>query len=152
MVDVHSKSVRARNMSAIRSRDTKPEKLLRSAMHKRGLRFRLHVAKLPGRPDMVLAKYNAVVFVNGCFWHGHDCGAFTWPTTRPQFWRNKITVNRNRDQKVRASLSASGWRCLTVWECTMRRAGAKGAEEMAERIHQWLRTHATVSELPRSTR
>lgn len=106
-------------MGRIRGRDTKPELLVRRGLHARGFRYRLH-AKLPGRPDIVFPRRKAVIFVHGCFWHGHDCHLFRLPGTRTEFWQEKIAVNRLRDAAALASLQAQGWRTLTVWECSFR--------------------------------
>ena len=127
-------------MSGIRGHDTKPERLIRTALHRRGLRFRLHSKELPGRPDLVLPKYRAVVFVHGCFWHGHDCRFFKWPSTRREFWAKKISDNRNRDQKVQAQIVASGWRHLTIWECATRGAGEAAVDRVADKVVDWLVT------------
>lgn len=122
--DIVSKRTRSRMMSGIRGQNTKPELLIRSALHKRGFRFRLPTRKkkgrLPGNPDLKLTQYNAVIFVNGCFWHGHDCHLFKWPSTRPEFWRRKIEGNIARDKAAIDDLRADGWRVLTIWECSMR--------------------------------
>ncbi|UXF74467.1 very short patch repair endonuclease [Stenotrophomonas maltophilia] len=107
-------------MSRIRGSNTKLEVLVRKALHARGMRYRLGGAKLPGRPDIVLPKYRTVVFVHGCFWHGHDCPLYRLPKTRPEFWADKIGKNRTRDQRVTSELEAIGWRVLTVWECSLR--------------------------------
>ena len=107
-------------MSRIRGSNTKLEILVRKALHARGLRYRLGGAKLSGRPDIVLPKYRTVVFVHGCFWHGHDCPLYRLPKTRPEFWADKIGKNRTRDQRVTSELEAMGWRVLTVWECSLR--------------------------------
>jgi len=107
-------------MSRIRGSNTKLEVLVRKGLHARGLRYRLGGAKLPGRPDIVLPKYRAVVFVHGCFWHGHECPLYRLPKTRPEFWADKIGKNRARDQRVTSELEAMGWRVLTVWECSLR--------------------------------
>ena len=101
-------------MAAIRRADTKPEMLIRRGIHAHGFRYRLHDRKLPGRPDLTLSKYNAVIFVNGCFWHGHDCPMFRWPATRQEFWRDKITGNMERDTRNIAALLSSGWRVALV--------------------------------------
>lgn len=118
--DPHSPEQRRLNMSRIRSRDTKPELQLRRALHAVGFRYRLHDKSLPGTPDMVLPGRQAVIFVHGCFWHGHDCPLGVTPATRTEFWENKISRNRERDAAAEAILLASGWRVLTVWECAMR--------------------------------
>lgn len=107
-------------MAGIRSKDTKPERLVRSALHRAGFRFRLHDAKLPGHPDVVLPRWRAVVFVNGCFWHGHACRFFRLPATRQDFWRNKIDRNRTNDANAVSGLRAQGWRVAIVWECALR--------------------------------
>jgi DNA mismatch endonuclease, patch repair protein len=120
MTDVHSPETRRRNMAAIRANNTGPELVVRKALHELGYRFRLHVPSLPGRPDMVLARHRAVIFINGCFFHGHHCSYFRWPATRAEFWRTKIAGNRERDLRNVAELRLRGWRVLTVWECALR--------------------------------
>ena len=120
MTDVHSQEQRRLNMSRVRARDTKPEMILRRGLHARGMRFRLHRKDLPGRPDMVFPRYRAVLFVHGCFWHGHCCHLFKWPQTRKEFWREKIRKNRERDRNNVRCLRECGWRVLTVWECAIR--------------------------------
>ncbi len=112
---------RSRIMAAIHSRDTKPELIVRRYLFARGFRFRLNHPRLPGRPDIVLRKYRTVIFVNGCFWHGHDCPAFHLPRTNADFWRRKIERNRRRDADVQRQLAAMGWHCITVWECDLDR-------------------------------
>ena len=97
--------------------------MLRKALHAQGLRYRLHAKGLPGRPDLLFPKYHAALMVHGCFWHGHDCPAYRLPATRTDFWLKKIGRNQQRDQEVRAALSKSGWRVLTVWECSLRGPG-----------------------------
>lgn len=119
-MDVLTPEQRSRNMSRVRGRDTKPELLLRRALHATGLRHRLHVASLPGRPDLTYPRHRCVVQVHGCFWHGHDCPMFRLPATRPTFWAAKIEANRHRDRRTSAALQAAGWRVLTVWECALR--------------------------------
>lgn len=109
---------RSWNMSRIRSRDTRPELLLRSLLHKKGIRFRLHVADLPGKPDIVLPKFKTVIFVNGCFWHRHKgCRFATTPSTRKEFWLSKFEETVRRDSRKSEALIANGWKVLTVWEC-----------------------------------
>lgn len=136
--DIVDVATRSRMMSGIRGRDTKPERLIRSALHRRGLRFRLHTKDLPGRPDLVLSKFHAVIFVHGCFWHGHDCRFFKWPSTRREFWAQKISDNRTRDRRVRSETIASGWRHLTVWECAIRGAGEGAVDRVADEVVDWL--------------
>lgn len=120
MADVHSPEQRARNMSAVRSKNTSPEILVRKILFARGFRFRLHVRTLPGVPDIVLPRYRTVIFVHGCFWHGHDCYLFKTPRTRADFWMSKIAGNRVRDERNALSLATEGWRVLTIWECALR--------------------------------
>ena len=120
MVDVVSPEVRSRMMAGIRGKDTKPELLVRRGLHRAGLRFKLHDRTLPGRPDLVFPRYRAVLFVNGCFWHGHKCHLFKWPTTRTDFWRAKISRNKVVDRRALAALQKSGWRVGTVWECALK--------------------------------
>lgn len=110
-------------MSAIRSKNTRPEMLVRRFLFSRGFRYRLNVSSLPGRPDIVLRKYKTVIFVNGCFWHGHEyCKYFILPKTNIPFWKNKIERNRSRDKKVQRQLAAMGWHCITVWECQLKKS------------------------------
>ena len=135
--DVHSPERRSFNMSRIRGRDTKPEMLIRQGLHVRGYRFRLHDARLPGSPDIVLPKWKSVILVHGCFWHGHDCPMFRLPATRPDFWRDKIEANRARDRRTASALNAGGWRRRTVWECALRgraRPSVREALDVCERF------------------
>nr|WP_234817516.1 very short patch repair endonuclease [Candidatus Hamiltonella defensa] len=133
-------------MSGIRGRNTKPEILIRRLLHLHGFRFRLHVRDLPGKPDIVLPRYHAIVFVHGCFWHGHDCPLFKWPGTRPDFWREKIGRNQAKDNLVREALLANGWRVGIVWECALRGAG-KNIEGVAQSLSEWLRSVAPLIEV-----
>ncbi|PLZ00112.1 very short patch repair endonuclease [Burkholderia sp. WAC0059] len=141
MVDIVDAATRSRMMSGIRARNTKPEKLIRSLLHRRGFRFRLDVADLPGRPDIVLPRHRAVVFVHGCFWHGHDCALFKWPRTRPEFWREKIGRNRTHDARALAALAAQGWRVAVIWECALRGAQCD-PQALAAELDAWLRSGA----------
>ena len=122
MADVHSKETRSFNMSRIRSKDTKPELLVRKFLHKNGFRYRLHVKDLPGKPDIVLAKYKTVIFVHGCFWHGHKgCKYFVVPKTRTEWWINKIQANIANDLKAEENLISLGWKTVTIWECELKK-------------------------------
>lgn len=120
MGDVHDKVTRSKNMSAIKGKNTKPEIQIRKLLHSKGFRYRLHVKKLPGKPDIVLPKYKVVIQINGCFWHKHDCHLFKWPSTRTEFWKDKITKNAKNDRKNIFSLQYQGWRVLTIWECALK--------------------------------
>jgi DNA mismatch endonuclease (patch repair protein) len=138
MTDVLTPAQRRLNMSRIRGKDTKPELLLRHGLHARGFRFRLHRRDLPGCPDLVFPRFHAVVFVHGCFWHGHGCPMFKFPTTRTEFWAAKIEGNRARDTKVSENLEAAGWRTLVVWECTLRGPQRLPIEQVLTRVSAWL--------------
>lgn len=137
VTDIVDTATRSRMMSGIRSRNTKPEILVRSWLHRQGFRFRLHVGNLPGKPDIVLARYHAVIFVHGCFWHGHNCNLFKLPQTRTEFWQDKITRNRLRDEQVKQALIHAGWRVGTIWECAMRGTG-KNTDSITCNISDWL--------------
>lgn len=142
MVDVLTPEQRRHNMSRIRGKDTKPELLLRRQLHAMGFRFRLHRKDLPGRPDLVFPGRRAVIFVHGCFWHGHGCALSKMPATRPEFWRTKIDNNRKRDRRTIDMLMADGWRVLVVWECSLRGAGRTNGNEAVARCAELLRSCA----------
>jgi DNA mismatch endonuclease (patch repair protein) len=125
-------------MSGIRGKNTAPELLLRKALHRKGFRYRLHPKNLPGKPDMVFPARKAVIMIHGCFWHGHDCHLFKWPSSRPDFWRQKIEDNRKRDRAVEAALRAQGWRILSVWECAIKGKNRLVEEEMIRMASDWL--------------
>jgi len=120
LADRLSTAERSALMARIRGTNTKPEVLVRSALHRAGFRFRLHGAALPGRPDIVLPRHRTVVFVHGCFWHRHGCRLSSEPATRRAFWREKFARNRARDQRTARALRNLGWRVVTVWECSLR--------------------------------
>ena len=122
MADVHDKATRSYNMSQIRSRNTKPEMVVRKFLHAQGFRYKLHDKKLPGKPDIVLPKYKTVIFVHGCFWHGHkNCRYFVVPKTRTQWWLNKINSNKANDTKAVKALRKEGWRIINLWECGLKK-------------------------------
>lgn len=121
MADNHTKDVRSRNMSRIRSKDTKPEEKVRKYLFSKGFRYRKNVRSLPGCPDIVLPKYKTVVFINGCFWHKHDCPRFVWPSSNEEYWKPKILKNVERDIRNQALLEEQGWQVLIVWECQLKR-------------------------------
>jgi len=125
-MDVVDRATRSRMMSGIRGKNTKPELFVRSYLHRSGLRFRLH-SKLPGKPDLVLPRYRAVVFVHGCFWHRHKgCRFTTTPASNPAFWQDKFASNIRRDAKVTAQLEKLGWRVLVIWACQLNESSLKG--------------------------
>ena len=138
MTDVHSPAQRSKNMAAIRCANTKPEIQVRRLLHDSGYRFRLHRRDLPGRPDIVLPRYKAAIFVNGCFWHMHDCEWFRMPRTRPEFWREKLLSNRRRDQQNLADLQATNWRVAVVWECSLRNGSEGRIESMRTKLCEWI--------------
>lgn len=140
MVDIVDKQTRSRMMAGIRSKDTKPEMIIRKALFARGFRYRLHDKRLSGKPDLVFPKYHAVIFINGCFWHRHNCHLFKWPSTRPDFWKNKINRNVEVDKKNYQKLKQDGWYILTVWECAVKGRGKLSFDKMIEQIATWLET------------
>lgn len=135
--DVHDPQTRSYNMSHIRGKNTKPEIILRSLLHRAGLRFRIHRADLPGKPDIVLSRYKTVVFVNGCFWHRHEgCRYCTTPKTRAEFWDKKFSDTIERDRVKRKQLEQAGWRVFIVWECELRQDAAGTVARLIEQIKQ----------------
>jgi DNA mismatch endonuclease (patch repair protein) len=144
MADVMSPEKRSALMSRIRGRDTKPELQIRKALWHAGLRFRLNVQSLPGRPDIVLPRWGAVIFVHGCFWHRHEgCPLFRLPSTRTSFWNEKLARNRVRDEQATSSLAAAGWRILTIWECALRASPA----EAGRLCVGWVRNYCGDAEI-----
>jgi DNA mismatch endonuclease (patch repair protein) len=127
-------------MSAVRRRNTKPELALRKALHAMGFRYRLNVRALAGAPDLVLTSRDALIFVHGCFWHGHDCALFVLPRSRREFWFEKIGRNQLRDRRNHIQLRSEGWRVGTVWECAMRGRDCPGVTATAADVAQFLRT------------
>lgn len=122
-MDVHDKKTRSYNMSRIKGKNTKPEELVRKYLFSQGFRYRKNDKRLPGSPDIVLPKYKTVIFVNGCFWHGHEgCKHFVWPKSNEEFWKNKIETNIARDKKKTQVLEELGWRVIVVWECELKKA------------------------------
>ena len=121
MGDVHTPKQRSYNMSRIRSKDTKPEEIVRKYLFSKGFRYRKNDARFPGKPDIVLPKYKTVVFVNGCFWHKHEgCKYFVWPHNNAEFWKEKITSNLERDKNNHELLQQMGWNVLVIWECELK--------------------------------
>jgi len=136
MGDIMTRLERSERMSRIRSRDTKPELLVRRYLHGLGFRYRLHARDLPGKPDLVLPKYGAIVFVEGCFWHGHSCQKGRIPGTNPTFWQAKVAANQARDKRNQRMLRRQGWRVIRVWECQLATKQARTATlaRLASRI------------------
>jgi DNA mismatch endonuclease (patch repair protein) len=145
MVDRLTRAQRSRNMARIRGAHTVPERTLRSALHRMGLRFRLHQADLPGRPDIVLRRFRTAIFVHGCFWHRHrGCSYAATPKTRAKFWQKKLNGNRGRDSRQIRSLVEMGWRVLVVWECALRN---EGGQAVAASVTEWIRGESPFSEI-----
>lgn len=131
MADNHTKEQRSYNMSKIRSTNSAPEEKVRKYLFSKGFRYRKNVRSLPGCPDIVLPKYKTVIFVNGCFWHMHDCPRFVWPSSNKEYWEPKIRRNVERDKINIELLQAEGWRVLIVWECELKK---KTIEERLSRL------------------
>lgn len=142
MADNLSQEQRSLNMSRVRGKDTGPEKTVRGLLHGRGFRYRLHRRDLPGRPDIVMPRYRAVIFVHGCFWHGHSCSLFRMPATRTEFWKTKITANSLRDENALNSLREAGWRSLWVWECALRGRGKLSPDKLAAEVIGFVKSDA----------
>lgn len=135
-------------MAGIRGKDTRPEMIVRRGLHARGLRYRLHDKNLPGTPDLVFPGRRAVIFVHGCFWHGHNCHMFRMPTSRTGFWREKIEKNVARDAIAERTLITKGWRVLTIWECALKGRGRLPLGAVLDQAAQWLangRDHETIA-------
>lgn len=146
-MDVLTAEQRRLNMSRILGKDTKPEMQLRRGLHAAGLRFRLHAPGLPGRPDIVLPRYRAVLMIHGCFWHGHDCPLFKMPATRREFWAKKICGNRARDQRSAEALQRAGWRVLTIWECSLKGPSRRPLPNIMELCVAFIRGSASKADL-----
>ena len=134
-------------MSGIQGRNTRPEILIRKALFARGFRYRLHDKRLPGKPDLVFPRYRAVIQIHGCFWHGHDCHLFKWPSTRPEFWRQKIHSNVERDTRNQQKLLDAGWRTLVIWECTLKGRLRRDFQELVSDAATWLVNGANQAEI-----
>ena len=143
-MDVHDKKTRSYNMSRIMGKNTKPEETVRKYLFSQGFRYRKNDKRLPGKPDIVLPKYRAVIFVNGCFWHKHEgCRYFVWPGSNTEFWKEKIEGTVERDRKKTAELISAGWRVLVIWECELKPAVK---EESLQRLCREIRNISTVEE------
>lgn len=134
-------------MSGIRGKDTRPELIVRRGLHAMGFRYRLHDRKLPGRPDLVFPGLKAVILVHGCFWHGHGCHLFKWPASRIEFWREKISGNRERDAGNLVRLRDAGWRVLVIWECALKGRLKRSGDEVSGEAARWLRSGDDYLEL-----
>lgn len=148
MIDIVSSEVRSKMMSGIKGKNTKPELLIRTLLHGAGYRFRLHRKDLPGRPDLVLKRFNAVIFVNGCFWHGHeDCHLFRPPKSRQDFWNKKISENQLRDARAHVELMDLDWRVGIVWECAVKGKSRLELPSLRNKIDSFIHGHMMFLEL-----
>lgn len=147
MADCHSKDVRSKNMSAVKGKNTKPEMMIRSLLHKNGFRFRLHDKALPGNPDIILKKYRAVIFVHGCFWHLHGCRKSNIPENNREFWHVKLNANKERDQLNIRELNKLNWRVLVIWECSLKGKMRLSNEELLDKIKSWILSSQIKREL-----
>lgn len=138
MADSVSKATRSKIMASVKGKDTHPEMMIRRGLHAEGFRYRLHARNLPGKPDLVFRKYRAVIFVNGCFWHGHECPLLKWPASNEEFWRSKISGNMERDRKNLELLRTKGWRTLTVWGCALRGRYRHPSDTVIRKVIAWL--------------
>jgi DNA mismatch endonuclease (patch repair protein) len=140
MTDIVDKVTRSRMMSGIRGKDTKLEILIRKGLHARGFRYRLYTTKLPGKPDIMLPKYKALILINGCFWHAHhDCHLFKWPSTRKEFWEAKILSNAKRDTENLKHYQAAGWKVLVIWECALKGKTKLPLESILDLVVHWIK-------------
>ncbi|CCW32959.1 Very short patch repair protein [Xenorhabdus nematophila F1] len=146
-MDVHDKETRSRNMKAIRNRDTKPELAVRKLLHRNGFRFRISPGKLPGKPDIWMAKWNVAIFINGCFWHMHECEKFRLPNSRQEFWQKKLNSNKIRDRIKIEELKSKGIRILTIWECALTGKGKLSDTILLILFKTWLLSGKTESEI-----
>lgn len=148
MVDVLNSNQRRLNMSRIRGKNTKPEILIRSLLHGGGFRFRIHRKDLPGKPDIVLQKHHTIIFVHGCFWHGHKCPLSKIPETRQDFWLTKISSTNERDSRAVEKLIESGWKVIIIWECSLRGIGKLPLQEIFNKVFRFIyKTKKTKMEI-----
>ena len=145
MADVVDAATRSRMMAGIQSKNTKPETLIRKALHARGFRYSLHPKRLPGKPDIVMPKWRVVIFVHGCFWHRHGCSLSKMPTTNVAFWEAKLAANQRRDTLSKQQLAEAGWRVATVWECSTRsKAAAQNLPVLLDDLGRWIRDRPEI--------
>tara|TARA_B100000686_G_C16763472_1_gene960271 strand:+ start:858 stop:1319 length:462 start_codon:yes stop_codon:yes gene_type:complete len=147
MTDIVDPATRSRMMSGIAAKNTKPELIIRKLLFNSGFRYRLHNRSLKGTPDIVLKKYRAVIFVNGCFWHGHNCHLFRLPKSRTDFWKKKIESNIERDARNRKILVEEGWRIGLVWECAVKDKIAIRPDLLIFKIKDWLNCNKPMLEI-----
>ncbi len=151
MIDIVDKKTRSRMMSGIQGKNTKPEVMVRKALFAEGFRYRLHDKNLPGKPDLVFPRYRAVILINGCFWHLHGCHLFKWPSSRPEFWKQKLEGNKTRDLRNIERLKQQDWRVLVIWECAVKGKQRLPFEDVIHRTSEWLRGNANWLEITGQT-
>lgn len=139
-MDIVSKNKRSEMMSGIQGKNTKPELRIRKALFNRGFRYRLYSKKLPGKPDIILKQWRAIIFIHECFWHGHNCHLFKWPSTRIEFWRKKIGNTAIRDKRIVNELKEKNWRVAIVWECSMRGKYRQDFESVIDQIAGFIKS------------
>ena len=150
MADIVNALTRSMMMSRVKGKDTRQEVEIRKRLFALGYRYRLHDKKLPGKPDIVLPKYKAVILIHGCFWHAHDCDLFRWPSSRKAFWKNKLSGNKERDTENMAKLKKLGWRVLIIWECAYRSTGRhwdKAFDTITVKSVKWLKSKSNYGEI-----
>lgn len=146
MADVVSSEIRSKMMAGIRGKNTTPELIVRKLLFAKGYRYRIHEPKLPGKPDIVLKRYSAVIDIRGCFWHGHSCRYFKLPSTRTDFWLHKIEENKNRDRNNLEKLFSGGWRVLIVWECALKNKSIVENNTLVDKISDWVGSKSCFAE------
>jgi DNA mismatch endonuclease (patch repair protein) len=149
-MDTVDRQTRSRIMSSVGQKDTGPEMLLRAALHRAGLRFRLHDRTLPGSPDLVLPRFRSVVFVHGCYWHSHGCHRSTIPKSDTEFWLTKFRANKHRDKQNVQLLLEDDWRVMIVWECAITGKSAQSAAELTANVYAWLKSSMAYAEVTRT--
>lgn len=147
MTDIVDSSTRSKMMSRIRNKNTNIEIMIRKGLRSRGVHYRLHSSSIPGKPDLVFFGRQAVTFIHGCFWHGHDCSLFKIPKTRTEFWSDKIMGNKSRDQQVKIKLAAEKWRVMTIWECALRGRPVFEVDRVIDCLVKWLSSSDLSGEL-----
>ena len=147
MADIVSPNVRSRMMSGIQGKNTKPEIIIRKGLHAAGFRYRIHDKRLPGKPDMVFPKHRAVILANGCFWHKHNCHLFKWPSTRKEFWKNKLERNYEKDKENIRLLQDKGWRVLVIWECALKGKERLPLQTIINKTSRWLLSDISKMEI-----
>lgn len=147
MVDVVTPEKRRQMMSGIQGKNTQPELVIRKNLYAMGFRYRIHDKRIPGKPDLVFTSRKAAIFIHGCFWHVHDCHLFKWPSSRVDFWKQKLSGNVQHDKEILAKLNDDGWHILTIWECALKGKNRLSIEEIMDKTVSWLNTSAENSEI-----